>query len=273
MSRPVALVTGASSGIGREIARIAAARGHDLVLVARSEGALAALAGEVADRHGADAVVLPADLSDPGGPAAVVEGVDARGLDVDVLVNAAGFGVYGPYLETDGDAELDMIDLNVRAVTALTKTFARRMAEPRAEGAGGAERGRRARGGRILNVASTAAFQPGPRMAVYYATKAYVLSFSAALAVELEGSGVTVTCLAPGPTATGFQDAADAGASRVFAGGGMDARTVAESGWRAMDKGKAVHVPGVFNRIGATAAGFVPRRFAARAVSWLQPPG
>lgn len=259
MSRPVALVTGASSGIGREIARVAAERGHDLVLVARGEEALAALSGELSDRHGARASVVPADLSTPEGPGAVVHGVEARALEVDVLVNAAGFGAYGPFLETDGDAELDMIDLNVRALTELTKTFAKRMAA----------RG----GGRILNVASTAAFQPGPRMAVYYATKAYVLSFSTALAVELEDSGVTVTCLAPGPTKTGFQDAADAGASRVFAGGGMDARKVAESGWRAMEKGKAVHVPGVPNRLGATLAGLVPKRFAARAVAWLQPPG
>lgn len=258
--RPVALITGASSGIGREIARIAAGRGHDLVLVARSEDELVRLAGELAAEHGAEAWVVPVDLSLREGPSTLVEAVDRRGLAVDVLVNAAGFGLYGEFLETDVDVERGMIDLNVGAVTELTKAFARRMA---------------ARGsGRIMNVASTAAFQPGPRMAVYYATKAYVLSLSAALAEELEGTGVTVTCLAPGPTETGFQDTARAGASRVFADATtMDAPTVARKGWEAMEKGRAVHVPGAWNRIGATAAGFVPRRLAARIVGWLQPGG
>lgn len=258
--RPVALVTGASSGIGREIARLAASRGHDVALVARSEDALAELAGELSGEHGVEAWVVPADLSLREGPARVVEAVDALGLAVDVLVNAAGFGLYGPFLETDLDAERDMIDLNVVAVTALTKAFAKRMAE----------RG----SGRILQIASTAAFQPGPRMAVYYATKAYVLSLSAALAVELEGTGVTVTCLAPGPTETGFQGTAGAGRSRAFADATtMDAATVARKGWEAMEKGRTVRVPGLWNRLGASAAGFVPRRVAAKVVGWLQPSG
>lgn len=258
--RPVALVTGASSGIGREIAGVAARRGHDVALVARSVATLAALADDLAARHGAEAWVVPVDLSLPGGPSRVVEAVDALGLSVDVLVNAAGFGLYGPFLETDLDTEREMIALNVVAVTALTKAFAKRMAE----------RG----SGRILEIASTAAFQPGPRMAVYYATKAYVLSLSAALAVELEGTGVTVTCLAPGPTETGFRAAAGAGRSRVFAEAAtMDAATVARKGWEAMEKGRTVRVPGPWNRLGATAAGFVPRRLAAKVVGWLQPGG
>lgn len=258
--RPVALVTGASSGIGREIARVAAADGHDVVLVARSEDALTALAGELDAAHGDRTRVVPADLSLREGVSRVVEAVERSELAVDVLVNAAGYGLYGDFLETEIDAELGMIDLNVGAVTALTKAFARRMAD----------RG----GGRILNIASTAAFQPGPRMSVYYATKAYVLSFSAALAVELEGTGVTVTCLAPGPTESGFQDTARAESSKVFADAlTMDAATVARKGWDAMRAGRTVYVPGAWNRIGATAAGFVPRRAAAKIVGWLQPGG
>ncbi|MDX1660234.1 MAG: SDR family oxidoreductase [Gemmatimonadota bacterium] len=256
--RTVALVTGASSGIGREIARIAAERGHDLVLVARGEDALAALAGELSHEHGAESTVLPFDLSLREGPSMLVETVDDRDLAVDVLVNAAGFGLYGEFLETDLDVERGMIDLNVGAVTELAKAYARRMAE----------RG----SGRILNVASTAAFQPGPRMAVYYATKAYVLSFSVALAVELEQTGVTVTCLAPGPTETGFQHTAGAEGSRVFADATtMDAVTVARKGWEAMAAGRTVYVPGAWNRIGAGAAGWVPRRIAAKIVARLQP--
>lgn len=256
--RPVALVTGASSGIGLELARVAAARGFDLVLVARTESALRRLAEELERDHGAAAHVIPTDLSDPGGAASVAEAVARLGLEVEVLVNNAGYGLYGDFLDTDLAVERDMVAVNVTAPTDLAKRFAGPMVE----------RGH----GRILNVASTAAFQPGPRMAVYYATKAYVLSFSIALAVELDGTGVTVTCLAPGPVRTPFRERARVSASRLFSGErGMEAADVARAGWRGLERGRRLVVPGVWNRIGATVARLVPPSVAARAVALLQP--
>lgn len=256
--RPVALVTGASSGIGLELARVAAARGFDLVLVARTESALRRLAEELERDHGAAAQVVPADLSDPGGPASVAEAVAGLGLEVEVLVNNAGYGLYGDFVDTDLAVERDMVAVNVTAPTDLAKRFAGPMVE----------RGH----GRILNVASTAAFQPGPRMAVYYATKAYVLSFSIALAVELDGTGVTVTCLAPGPVRTPFRERARVSASRLFSGErGMEAADVARAGWRGLERGRRLVVPGVWNRVGATVARLVPLSVAARAVALLQP--
>ena len=256
--RPVAVVTGASSGIGLELARVAAARGYDLVLVARGEAALRALAEELARDHGAAAHVVLADLALPDGPERVVAAVDALGLDVEVLVNNAGFGLYGDFLDTDLAIERDMIAVNVTAPTALAKRFAIPMAR----------RGR----GRILNVASTAAFQPGPRMAVYYATKAYVLSLSLALSVELAGTGVTVTCLAPGPVRTPFRERAQVSASRLFSGErGRQAEEVARAGWDALERGRKLAIPGLLNRAGATAAQVLPSTLGARVVAVLQP--
>ncbi|HET7691622.1 MAG TPA: SDR family oxidoreductase [Gemmatimonadota bacterium] len=256
--RPVALVTGASSGIGLELARVAASRGHDLVLVARGESALRALAGELARDHGAAAHVVVADLALSDGPDRVVEAVEALGLEVDVLVNNAGFGLYGDFLDTDLAIERDMIAVNVTAPTALANRFAIPMAR----------RGR----GRILNVASTAAFQPGPRMAVYYASKAYVLSLSLALSVELAGTGVTVTCLAPGPVRTPFRERAQVSASRLFSGErGRQAEEVARAGWNALERGRRLAIPGMLNRVGATAAQVLPSGLAARVVAVLQP--
>jgi short-subunit dehydrogenase len=256
--RPVALVTGASSGIGLELARVAAARGHDVVLVARGEDALRALSDELARDHGVAAHVVPADLSAPAGPDAVVAATEGLGLQVDVLVNNAGFGLYGDFVDTDLAIERDMIAVNVAAPTILAKRFARHMVR----------RGR----GRILNVASTAAFQPGPRMAVYYATKAYVLSLSLALSIELEGTGVTVTCLAPGPVRTPFRERARVSRSRLFSGerGGEPAQ-VARAGWNALERGRRLAIPGVWNRIGSVAARMVPLPLAARVVAMLQP--
>lgn len=254
--RPVALVTGASGGIGREIARVAAAEGHDLVLVARSESALRELADEVAGHHGTRAEVVVADLADRDAPARVAAEVERLGLSVHALVNNAGFGVWGAFPETALEREVGMIDVNVVAPTALTKAFVGPMI---ARGAG-----------RILNVASTAAFQGGPRMAVYYATKAYVLSLSVGLAVELEGTGVTVTVLCPGPTRTGFADRAGAEGSRMFSGGkGADPARVARAGWRAMERGERVEVVGLANRLGAFGTRLVPRGVAARVAGML----
>ena len=254
--RRVALVTGASSGIGLELARVAAERGHDLVLVARREDALRTLAAEIERDRGVSARVVAADLAAPDGPDAVARALED--VPVDVLVNNAGFGLYGDFLDTDIDVEREMIAVNVAAPTVLAKAFARQMVR----------RGH----GRILNVASTAAFQPGPRMAVYYATKAYVLSFSIALSIELAGTGVTVTCLAPGPVRTPFRERARVSASRLFSGErGREPGAVARAGWDALERGRRLAIPGAWNRVGAATARVVPLGVAARVVAMLQP--
>lgn len=255
--RPAALVTGASSGIGRALAELFAADGHELVLVARSTDVLSALAAELAERHGARAHAVPADLAVRDAPAVIAEESVALGLQITHLVNNAGFAVYGPFTETDGERERDMIRVNVEALTALTKIFVPGMVT----------RGR----GRILNVASTAAFQPGPNMAVYYATKAYVLHFSVALAMELEGTGVTVTTLCPGPTRTAFASRAGMTGSRLFAGGrGMDVARVARAGYDGMRRGEGIVVPGTGNKALALATRLVPRGVAARIARRVQ---
>jgi short-subunit dehydrogenase len=201
-TRPCALVTGASGGIGLDLARLLAAGGHDLVLVARSEKKLQEIAQELSGRFKVRCQAMPADLSKPDGVEAVMAGVAAQGLQIDVLVNNAGFGLSGEFAKTDLARELEMIRLNVATLTALTKRVLPGMLERRR--------------GRILNVASTAAFQPAPLLSVYAATKAYVLSFSEAIATELGGTGVTVTALCPGPTVTGFAAAADMTESALF---------------------------------------------------------
>ena len=184
------LITGASSGIGRELARQFAGDGADLVLIARSEDRLRDLAGELTAEYGVTVEVVPADLSQPGSPDQIVQTLAQQQTDVDVLVNNAGFGARGPVAGLGVQRQLEMIEVNVAALTRLTALLLPGMLERRR--------------GDILNVASTAAFQPGPNSAVYYATKAYVLSFTEALAEEVRGSGVRVSCLAPGPTDTGF---------------------------------------------------------------------
>ncbi|TMB67574.1 MAG: SDR family oxidoreductase [Chloroflexi bacterium] len=186
-----ALITGASGGIGYELALLFARDGFDCILVARSHDKLNALAARMESEFRVKTLVLPKDLSKTTAVDEIYEEVSAASMPVDVLVNNAGFPVYGLFTETDLDTELQMLQVNVVALTQLTKLFLRGMIERRY--------------GRILNLASTAAFEPGPLMAVYYASKAYVLNFSEALANEVRGTGVTVTTLAPGPTRTGFQ--------------------------------------------------------------------
>lgn len=261
--RGTALITGASAGIGEELARIMAADGYDLVLVARSRERLETLARELEGAHGVGVRVLPADLSGAAAPAVLWEQVTGLGIEVDVLVNNAGFGLYGPFVATgaepptDAAREMEMIALNVGALTHLTKLFLPAMVA----------RGR----GRVMNVASTAAFQPGPLMAVYYATKAYVLSFSEAVGVELQGTGVTVTTLCPGPTETEFAAVADMEGSRLFRMGGvMTATDVARAGYEGMRDGKSVVIPGARNRIGAFATRLIPRRAAATVARMAQ---
>ncbi len=251
------LITGASSGIGLELARVAARNRNDLVLVARSEGKLSALREEVERMHGVGAHVLAIDLAEPRGGAHLANAIATLGIEVDILVNNAGYGTYGPFLETDLDRELQMIQLNVATVTELTK----RLLPPMVA------RGR----GRVMNVASTAAFFPGPLMAVYYATKAYVLSFTEAIAEELAGSGVTVTALCPGPTESGFQAAAKQESSRLVAGRTLaTSAQVAEAGWRAMMAGRTVEIPGVTNKLTAAVPRFLPRGVLRKAVKRAQ---
>jgi hypothetical protein len=251
-----ALVTGGTSGIGRELATLLARDGHPLVFVARKQDDLNEVARELQERHGVAVETMAADLSRPEAVEEVVAALERRGTAVEILVNNAGFASYGPFAESDLDHELAMIGVNVAALTHLSRRFLPAMLARRR--------------GRILNVASTAAFQPGPLMAVYYATKAYVLSFSEALAEEVRGSGVTVTALCPGPTATGFQERASLEDSKLFRGNLMDAGTVAAVGYAGLKAGKGVVIPGARNWLLAEAVRFAPRRVATGLVRRMQ---
>ena len=245
---PTALVTGASSGIGLEIARILAAD-HDVVLAARKAAALAQLAGEL----GGNARVVVVDLADPSGAARLAAEVP----DVDVLVNNAGVGDFGEFASASPEKLDHMIELNVGSLTRLCRAYLPRML--------------RRGSGRILNVASTAAFQPGPLMAVYYASKAYVLSLSEALAEETRGTGVSVTALCPGPTASGFQAGASMEHSRLVSGKKLpSAAKVAAAGVKAMQRGDVVAVPGVQNKLLAASVRFSPRPVVRRLVHKMQ---
>ncbi|QUJ76998.1 SDR family oxidoreductase [Sulfitobacter albidus] len=224
----LALITGASSGIGAEFARYHARRGGDVILTARSADKLDALAEELREAHGITAHVFAVDLGAPGGADDLAAKVDAAGLEVEILINNAGFGGQGAHVDRDLDDERAMIDLNVTALVTLCHHFGGRMA---------------ARGkGRILNVSSTAGFMPGPLQAIYFATKAFVKSFSEALDQELRPKGVTVTLLAPGYVETGFADRADLHGTGLVKGGGKSAKSVAKHGYDAMRRGALVTV-------------------------------
>jgi short-subunit dehydrogenase len=256
MPPEIALITGASSGIGLELAKLFAADKSNLVLVARSEDKLCALAEQLKVEHGVEVVVLPANLADPAAPQAIFDQLAGQDVMVDVVVNNAGFGAVGPVADIPLQRQLDMIQVNVSALTHLTRLFLPGMIE-------------RGRGG-VLNVGSTAGFQPGPNMAVYYATKAYVLSFTEALAEELAATGVSVTCLAPGATATGFAAAADMEDSLLFRLGTMDASAVALTGYRGFRRSKVIVVPGLRNKLGALSVRFAPRILVRKLAKRLQ---
>lgn len=250
------LVTGASSGIGHELARCFARDGATCVLLARREEALADIAEALKATHGVDTHILPADLSVPDAAEKVHERLRDRGITVDVLVNNAGLGVRGPVADLDAQRQLDTIRVNVTALTHLTRRFLPGMLE-------------RGRGG-ILNVASTAGFQPGPYMSVYYATKAYVLSFSDGLAEEVAGSGVAVTCLAPGPTRTAFAERAGTEDTPLMTlGVDMSAEAVAEAGHEAFRAGRTLEIPGGANKVGAVLSRFTPRAVARKITAWI----
>ena len=252
-----ALITGASGGIGEELARLLAANGANVVLLARSAAKLTALAEELGRAHAIQASVIAQDLSVSDAVDRVVGELAARGITIDILINNAGFATYGPFVQTPIAEEARLLQVNVIALTMLTKRLLPTMIQRRH--------------GRVLNVASTAAFQPGPLMAVYYASKAYVLSFSEAIAEELDGTGVTVTTLAPGPTTTGFQSAAGLHPSAPSGGTApMTSMSVAEEGLAAMYAGKRLVVPGFQNRIVVLANRLLPRRMIVRQVRRIQ---
>jgi len=238
--RRVALVTGASAGLGVEFARQLSKRGHQLVLAARRRERLDRLARELGN---ARAVAI--DLSKANSAAKLMADLEANGETVDLLVNNAGFGLIGRFAELDSKRERQMIDLNVGTLNDLCRAVAPAMIKRKSGG--------------IINVASTAAFQPGPRMAVYFATKAFVLSLSEALHEELKPHGVNVTCLCPGPTRTEFGEVAGFGGNGMFDRVAMESPEVVKAGLDGLDKNKAVVIPGLVNRIGATSTRFAPR--------------
>ena len=244
--RPVTVITGASSGIGAALARVFARNGHALALVARREDRLRALADEIAAAGGAKPLVITADLQRDGAARALGEALAAQGAEPQYLVNNAGFGLVGGAATLDRAEQLDMIDLNVRALTDLSLAFVDCLA--------------RHRGG-ILNVGSMAGFLPGPGMAVYYATKAFVLSFSEALHSELESRGVRVCVLCPGPVPTEFAERAGIkGSSLAPDFLTQSAEYVAEAGYRGLMAGRRTVIPGLFNRLIIMTIRFVPRR-------------
>jgi uncharacterized protein len=246
--RSRALVTGASNGIGLELARVLAREGWDLIVTARTREALDRVAHELSSSHRASVHVVTADLASPDGVQLLIDQIGSAGLTVDALVNNAGFGLFGPFATTPLERERQMIDLNITALVTLTKICVPAMIERRR--------------GRVLNVASTAAFLPGPNMSVYYASKAFVLSFSEALGDELRGTGVTVTTLCPGPTETAFQGIARMQKSRLMQGAMMSAAEVAAAGYRGMIAGQAVVIPGATNRMVPLLVRVLPRRLA-----------
>ena len=244
-TRPVALITGASAGLGEQFAHLFARDGVDVVLVARGAPRLEPIA-ERLRLHKITPIVLPEDLSKPGAAARVYEAVKARGLEVSFLVNNAGFGSTGAFLELPVEKELEMLQLNCATLLELSHRFGQDM--------------RARKSGRILNIASTAGFQPGPYMATYYATKAFVLSFSEALAHELKDSGVTVTCHCPGATATEFAGRAGNDSSRLFKRPGVaKAEDVAAHAYEAMMQGEVLSVHGLLNWVSMQSLRISPR--------------
>ena len=254
-----ALVTGASYGIGLDLAECFAKDGYDLILAARSADALAQAAGKLAGQYKVKVTSIARDLGAPGGGAALAKDIADKGLHVDVLVNNAGYGIAGGLDGSKADEQLGMIDLNIRALLELTQIYWPSMMKAK-------------RGG-VLNVASTAAFQPGPLMAVYYASKAFVLSFSEALWKEGEAAGVHVSCLCPGPTTSRFRERAGTGRTRLSrAGPPMSSMAVAKQGYKGFRDNTRVVVTGFRNKMLASLAPFLPRKTLLNIVYGMQSP-
>ena len=230
-----ALITGASSGIGLELARLFAADGHDLVIVARREELLHKVADELSSNFGIKVTVIPKDLTLKDSPKEIYDQITKAGIEIAILVNNAGFGAVGEFNELGYDRQMDMINLNVNSLVSLTRLFLPDMIE-------------RNHGG-ILNVGSLAGFQPGPYASVYYATKAFVLSFTEGLTEELKGKNIKVSCLAPGPTDTEFGEVSDLDKSNLFKFGTMGAKEVARKGYRGFNNDQTVVIPGFGNAL------------------------
>jgi short-subunit dehydrogenase len=241
-----ALITGASNGIGLELARTHAAKGGDLVLVARNKSKLDELKIELEKQFKVSVYTIGKDLSETNAAQEIYDETNKQNIQVDYLINNAGFGDFGMFAETDWNKELQMINLNITTLTLFTKLYLQDMVKRRS--------------GKIMNVASTAAFQSGPTMAVYCATKAYVLSFTEAVSNEVIDKGITITALCPGATESGFQAAGAMDESEIFKGKKLPtAKEVAEYGYRSMIKGKTVAIHGMMNYIMSNSIRFIPR--------------
>ncbi|WP_404785221.1 SDR family NAD(P)-dependent oxidoreductase [Altericista sp. CCNU0014] len=257
-NRKTALITGASSGIGKALVENFAKDGYDVILAARSFSKLENRAIELQSRYGIAATAIAADLESEEGASKLHAEIEARGFTLSALANNAGYGLFGEFKDSSLPEELAMMRVNMTAVVILTKLFLPDLLSTQ---------------GKIINTASTAAFQPGPYMAIYYATKAFVLSFSEAIAAELEGTGVTVTAFCPGATASGFQDKANMQRSALVKGKKLPtADEVAALGYRAMQRGQRVYIPGTMNWLMAQSTRFVPRNVATRIVKAMSKP-
>jgi uncharacterized protein len=249
------LITGASGGIGYELAKLFARDHYNLVLVARSADKLAQVATEL-EAHNVTIKTIALDLAQVPAPKFLFDQLQVERISVDFLINNAGFGAYGEFAEMPIDEILGQISLNIIALTELTRLFLPSMIARRS--------------GRIMNVASTAGFQPGPLLAVYYATKAYVISFSEAIANELHDSGVTMTCFCPGATHTGFASRAGTEKSRLFkAFGAMNAQKVALDGYRGLMQGRTLAISGAHNWLVAESTRFAPRKWVTAVSRWV----
>ena len=256
LAKKLAVVTGASGGIGYELARLLAEDGYDLLLAARSGDRLNSIAADFQAKHHVQVTPVVVDLSQPHTATAIEKSLDRIGPTVDVLINNAGIGAFGLFHEQPLDRILDIVQINIVALTELTRLLLPRMAAGR---------------GHLMNVASTAAFQPGPLMSVYYASKAYVLHLSEALGKELRESGISVTALCPGPTRTGFEEDADMHGSKLFKSGRvMSAEQVARIGYQGMWDRRAIVIPGFLNQFLAWSTRLPPRPWLAKIARWSQ---
>jgi short-subunit dehydrogenase len=258
MKNPTALITGASSGIGKALCVEFAKDGYDLILASRSVEKMQIQRTQLEKQYGINVTVIGADLESDSGAAELHAEIKQSGVVLHALVNIAGYGTFGEFKDTDLSATLGMMQLNMHSLVVLTKLFLPNLMTTK---------------GKLLNVASTAAFQPGPYMAVYYATKSFVLFFSEGLASELEGSGVTVTALCPGPTASGFQDKAVMQASALVKNKKLPtSEAVAASGYRAMKRGKRVHITGFVNNLLSLSVRFTPRNLVTALLKQITRP-
>jgi short-subunit dehydrogenase len=250
-----ALVTGASSGIGHELAKLFAQDGKNIVVVARSQDRLEKLKTEIENKSGTKVIVVVKDLSKPDAPQEIFSDLEKKNIKVDVLVNNAGFPVYGQFAETDLKEELNMIQVNITSLTQFTKLFMKKMVENKS--------------GWILNVGSVGSFSACPRCAVYGASKAYVLSFSEALANELRGTGVSATCLCPGPTDTRFWETGGAEKARAARTKKTNAAKVAKVGYVALKRGRAMVIPSLLYSSMISSCRLLPRKVVARLIGYL----